>query len=79
MTIAKLISALAFIVISLLIIWGLVLGMDKADRARCLELKSQSENIEREIFFITPLEKKMCDYWQINIDAQVGDPYGYTR
>ena len=54
-----------------ILMFGLVLfvGLERVDKARCLELKGFSE--EYEGFYLTRTQKEMCDTVGVKIEAPV--------
>lgn len=57
------------IVIAVSFVIALVVGLDKQEEVTCYKLQKQAETHQN--FHLTPIEKRMCDYHGIIIDAPV--------
>lgn len=62
----KIIIALTF---SLALAAGLIVGMDRQDRADCLTWQSQAKQLDG--FFLTQDQADQCAHWHIEVDAPV--------
>ena len=65
----KIVVALIFLAMFILVVYSLVIGLEKQDKVECQKLLSQSK--EFPLFYLTQNEKAQCDFLGVMIDAPV--------
>lgn len=50
---------------------GGMYGLERQEQADCYQLQKQSKEISHDVFYITKVEREMCEHHQIPINAPV--------
>lgn len=69
-TLNEILTAIGITALLVLLSVAMAYGFKKSDQSRCLTLQAQAQEGYFD-FYITPTEKDMCDYHNIEIDAPV--------
>lgn len=62
-----------FILFLVLVAIGLVIeyNIDKAIKDECVQFQQWAQQIRRDVFYITPLQKEICDSVKVKINARI--------
>jgi hypothetical protein len=65
----KIIHIILFLIVATVLALVIVIGIDKQEQETCHKYQRWAK--EYPLFYMTQLDKEMCDNWSIQVDAPV--------